>query len=228
MKTYLSIYLLLVMSLSPCIVGAETGVPAVAKGDTMEQVVQKLGPPKGQVSGGRRATYYYDRGTVDFLTGRVERAFIISAQEAKEKIVAREKAEAEMRRQAEVERARLMAEGKAQLEKVLADKAFADSSATARMAYWVDFQKKYPGIDVSAPVANAQKGLETDQKENGKVTELSALNSRAMEIGTRFKQLDADYAASLVNWKRDEIDQERAKLTKELADIKVRVEEMLK
>jgi hypothetical protein len=194
----------------------------------MQQVIQKLGAPKGQVSGGRRATYYYDRGTVDFLTGRVERAFLITEQEAKDKIEAREKAEAESRRQAEAERARVMAEGKAQLAKVLADKTFAASPAGVRMAYWTDFQKKYPGVDVSAPVADAKKGLEEEQKDSGKVAELSALNGRAMEIGKRFKELDEEYAAALVNWKREEIEQERAKLTQELEGIKAQVADMLK
>lgn len=207
--------------------GAEAQV-GVSKGDTLEQVIQKLGAPKGRVTGGRRTTYYYDRGTVDFLTGRVERAFLVTSQEAKEKIEAREKAEEAMRLQAEAERVRLLAAGKAQLEKVLADKAFAASPPAVRVAYWVDFQKQYPGVDVTARIAEANKGREAAQGETGGVKELLALNSRAAEIESRFKQLDEDYAASLANWKRTEIDQERAKLTEELNGLKARVAEMLK
>jgi len=218
---------LLVAILGHCASRADTS-PAVVKGDTFEQVVGKLGEPKGKVKGGARTTYYYDRGTVDFLTGRVERAFLMTAAEAKEKIAEREKAEEAMRRHAEAERARLLAEGKAQLEKTLADKEFAATPPAFQLVYWADFQQKFPGIDVSAPIAEAQKKLDANQKGNQAVTELLALNTRASEIEKRFKQLDEDYAASLANWKRNEIDQERAKLTQELAGIKARVAEMLK
>lgn len=208
-------------------VGTEAA-PVVEKGDTFEQVVLKLGEPKGRITGGRWTTYYYDRGTVDFLTGRVDRAFLITPEEAREKIAVREKEEEAMRQQAEAERVRLLTAGKAQLEKVLGDKAFAASPPAIQLAYWADFQKQYPGIDVSAPIAEATKRLEVSKEENGKVSELVAMNNRAAEIEARFKQLDADYAASLANWKRTEIDQERAKLSDELAGIKTRLAEMLK
>ena len=199
-----------------------------AKGDTFEQVVLKLGDPKGKVMAGRRATYYYDRGTVDFLTGRVERVFLITAQEATEKIAEREKLEETMRRQAEADRVRLAAEGKAQREKLLADKSYASLPAAEKLALWSDFQKKYPGIDVGPQIADANKGLEATRSESDRVTELLVLNSRAAEIDARFKQLDVDYTASLANWKRTEIDEERLKLTTEIAGIKARVAEMLK
>lgn len=45
---------------------------------------------------------------------------------------------------------------------------------------------------------------------------MMTLKVRVVEIQARFKQLDADYAASLANWKRNEITAERAKLTLEL------------
>lgn len=227
MKTvYAGIFLLMAfLSHNAC---GEPPAPAVAKGETFEQVIQKLGAPKGQVAGGRRTTFYYDRGTVDFLTGRVERAYLISPQEAKEKIVAREKSEADMRAKAEADRTRLISDGKAQLEKTLADKTFAASPPAVRLAYWDDFQKKYPLTDVSLPIADAKKTLETVQGDNDRVKELQALNVRAAEIDSRFKQLDEDYAASLANWKRTEIDQERAKLTEELIGLKARLMELLK
>lgn len=227
MKTVYSGIVLLVACWGHLAFGAEAS-PAVVKGDTFEQVVLKLGEPKGKVMAGRRATYYYDRGTVDFLAGRVERAFLVTAQEAAEKIAAREKAEAAMQQQAEAERIRLANEGKAQREKLLADKSYAALPPAGKLALWDDFQKKYPGIDVSTQIAEANKGIEAAKTESDRVAELLALNSRAAAIDARFKQLDDDYAASLANWKRNEIDAERAKLTAELADIKTRVAEMLK
>jgi len=207
--------------------GADASV-GVAKGDTFDQVIQKLGAPKGQVKGGMRTTYYYDRGMVDFRTGRVERVFLVTDQEAKDRIAVREKVEADMRQQAEAEHVRLKVAGKAQLEKILADKTFAASPPVVRLAYWADFQKQYPEIDVSTPIAEAKKAQKSAQDENGRVSELLALNNRASEIDARFKQLDEDYAVSLANWKRTEIDEERAKLTEELAALKARLEALLK
>ena len=227
MKTLVTVSALFVALLELNAFGGDVA-PAVVKGETFEQVVLKLGEPKGKITGGRWTTYYYDRGTVDFLTGRVDRVLLITPEEAREKIAAREKEEEAMRQQAEAERVRVMTAGKAQLEKVLGDKAFAASPPAIQLAYWTDFQKQYPGIDVSAPIAEATKRLEVSKEENSKVSELVALNNRASEIESRFKQLDADYAASLANWKRTEIDQERAKLTEELAGIRGRLAEMLK
>lgn len=218
---------LLVVLLLPRVCVADSS-PVAVKGDSFEQVIQKLGPPKGQVKGGARTTYYYDRGTVDFMTGRVTRAFLVTPEEAKEKIAAREKAEADMRKQAEAERIRVAAAGKAQREKMLGDKAFTNSPPGVQLAYWEDFQKQYPGVDVSVPVSKAKKDLEVATQENGQVKELLALNTRAAEIEKRFNQLDQDYAASLANWKRTEIDEERAKLTQELNGVTDRVAQMLK
>ncbi|MEI8140007.1 MAG: hypothetical protein WCI03_09080 [bacterium] len=212
---------------SLCAFGADVS-PGVVKGETFEQVVQKLGVPKGKAQGGHRTTYYYDRGTVDFLTGRVERVFLITAQAAKEKIAEREKAEENSRRQAEAERVRIMTAGKAQREKMLGDKTFMTSSPVAQIAYWDDFKKQYPGVDVGAPLADAKKALASANEKDEKTEDFISLNRRAAEIEGRFKQLDQDYAASLANWKRTEIDQERARLTEELAGIKARVAEMLK
>ncbi len=227
MRTWYSVFALV------CVLGFQDALGSdatsgVSKGDTFEQVISKLGAPKGQVKGGKRTTYYYDRGTVDFMAGRVERAFLITAQDAKEKIAEREKAEEAMRVQAEAEHERLMAAGRAQLEKVLGDKVFSASSPAIRLAFWTDFQKQYPGVDVSAPIAEAQKGREPVKSESAGVKELVTLNTRAAEIDTRFKQLDEDYAVSLANWKRTEIDQDRAQLTDELNTIKAHLAELLK
>jgi ABC-type uncharacterized transport system YnjBCD substrate-binding protein len=111
---------------------------------------------------------------------------------------------------------------------MLGDKAFTNSPPGVQLAYWEDFQKQYPGIDVSAPVAKAKTALDAATQENGQVKELLALNTRAAEIEKRFNQLDQDYAASLANWKRTEIDEERAQLTRERNGITDRVAQLLK
>ncbi|MEI6563717.1 MAG: hypothetical protein WCO42_05340 [bacterium] len=227
-RAYGAMCLVLFVALgSPCALGSDTS-PVVVKGDTCQQVVEKLGEPKGQVRGGRRTTYYYDRGTVDFLTGRVDRAFLITAGEATAKKEQQAKEETAARRQAEADHARMIAAGKAQREEKLADKAFAAKPPSERLAYWSDFQKEYPDTDVSVQIVEATQLIEAGRKDQDRVAELLDMNKRAAEIEARFKQLDADYAASLANWKRTEIDDERSKLTSELAGIKSRLAELLK
>lgn len=216
-----------VVLLSSSVLWAELE-PAVAKGDTFEQVVSKLGTPKGKVAGGRKTTFYYDRGTVDFVNGRVERSFLVTQEEAAAKIAAREKAEEDQRKQAEADRARRLTDGKAELERALADKSLVTAPPGVRLAFWEDLQKKYPEVDVTSQIAQARKELDSAQKDDGKLAEVIALNKRAKEIDERFKQLDKDYAASLANWKRTEIDQERVKLTNEINTIKARVVDLLK
>ena len=56
---------------------------------------------------------------------------------------------------------------------------------------------------------------------------LASLQKRLGEIQARLKQLDADYAVSLANWKRNEIDTERAKLKDEQQGLVSRMAEMM-
>jgi chromosome segregation ATPase len=75
-------------------------------------------------------------------------------------------------------------------------------------------------------VAQTEEAVKTDQKERDRADELVKLNQRVGAIQERFAELDADYAASLANWKRNEIDAERAKLKDELSTIATRVHEL--
>jgi hypothetical protein len=64
----------------------------------------------------------------------------------------------------------------------------------------------------------AQASAQTAAAERGQTGRAEALQlaQRAVAIEARFRQLDADYAASLAHWKRNEIDAERASLREEL------------
>ncbi len=207
-------------------VDAGEAPPAVSNGDTVESIVQKLGKPKGVVSGGARTTYYYEQGTVDFVTGRVVNAMLISGEEARERTARRELEEKNFRQQREAERNRLTEAGTTALARVVADKSFATLPASERVAFWTQFAARYPYTDISAQVAQTEEAVKTDQKERDRADELVKLNQRVGAIQERFAELDADYAASLANWKRNEIDAERAKLKDELSTIATRVHEL--
>jgi hypothetical protein len=200
--------------------------PTVSNGDTVESILQKLGKPKGVVSGGARTTYYYEQGTVDFVTGRVVNAMLVSSEEARERTARRELEEKNFLKQRDAERRRLTEAGAAALARTVADKSFAALPASERAEFWVQFAKQYPSTDISAQVAQTAEAVKTDQKERDRTDELVRLNQRVGAIQERFTELDADYAASLANWKRAEIDAERAKLKDELSTIATRVHEL--
>lgn len=200
--------------------------PEIEKGDTVQQVVDKLGNPQGKIAGGSRTTYYYERGTVDFVTGRVERVMLVTSQEAKERTAARELAEENHRKLVDAERKRLAEAGEAERARTLADKTFADLPPTEQLQYWTRFSKQYPYTDVRVQVTKAAADVKVAQTISELLTEKIALKKRVDEIEVRFRDLDADYAASLANWKRTEIDDERAKLKEELGTIQARIHEL--
>ncbi len=207
-------------------VRAAEAPPAVANGDTMESIVHKLGKPKGIVSGGSRTTYYYEQGTVNFVTGRVVNAMLVSSEEARERTARRDLEEKNFLKQREAERIRLVEAGAAALARTVADKTFSARPAAERAEFWAQFAKQYPATDISAQVTQTAEAAVTEQQNRDQADELIRLNQRVGAIQERFIELDADYAASLANWKRNEIDAERAKLKDELSTIATRVHEL--
>ena len=215
---------LMALMQSVCVQAAEVP-PSIEAGDTVECVVQKLGKPQGVISGGRRTTYYYEQGTVDFVAGKVEKALLMSKEEGRERTARLEREEANHRQQVEAERKRMTDAGGAELTRILADKSFAARPAFERLDYWTQFSKQYPYTDITAQMAQVTEAVKGEQKDHDRTDELAAMNKRAGEILVRLKQLDDDYSASLANWKRTEIDAERAKLKEELSAIDARARE---
>ena len=78
MKSSLLLMSGLMILMQPAAFAGQESPPAVENGDTVDRVVQKLGKPQGIVSGGCQIIYYYEQGMVYFVTGRVERALLVS------------------------------------------------------------------------------------------------------------------------------------------------------
>lgn len=205
-----------------------TTAPAsdVQVGNTTTQVVAVLGMPKGMLAGGNKLTYYYDRGTVEFIHGRLVKANVVSEQAAER--IRQDHAQAEAVRQQEAARQqqRLTDEGRAALRKQLDDKQFAKRASAERLAFWQDFSKRYPYTDVGDLITKAAAEVAAQRRPAANQQEINNLKTRVAEIKQRLTQLDADYAASLAHWKRNEIDAERAKLTPELDEKQKRISEL--
>ena len=206
---------------------AGAGSDKVELGDTVGQVVAILGPPQGTFKVGHVMTYYYERGMIDFRDGVVVRADVLSLEQVRQRRRENEQAEKEAARQAALERERLIAKGRAELERALGDPQLATRSPEARLAFWEAFSNNYPNTDISRQLTEAKAAAETAKQNQENVALLASLQKRLGEIQARLEQLDADYAASLANWKRNEIDAERAKLNDERQSLMSRLTEML-
>jgi hypothetical protein len=162
----------------PFAAGAESSEPAVNRGDTTDEVVAKLGLPRGKIERKNQITYSYDRGMVNFIDGRVVNAFLVTPEEG-------ERRKAEQDRAAEAARRR------------------------------VDLQQQRYLASVSSNLAAPQAAAAAVATRPTDRDELKILSARLEVIQARRKELDAAFAASLANWKRKEIDLERAKLATE-------------
>lgn len=200
--------------------------PAANPGDSMEEVVARLGKPRGRIASGAVTTFYYDRGTVEFVAGRVKKAFLVTPEKAEQQVAAREKAEAEWRQREEAGRRNLSEEGDRELGRVRVDATFTNRPAADRVAFWQDFARRYPYTDAGAELAKARADAATDARKLEEAAEVQKLKERVEAIQARFVRLDADYAASLTHWKRNEINAERAKLEAEKKEILARLTDL--
>lgn len=199
-------------------------IPVANTGDAMEAVLAKLGRPQGRITSGNVTTFYYERGTVEFVGGRVTKAFLMEPEEARLQAEAREMAEAERRQREETERQRLTEAGARELARLQGDATFTNRPAADRVAFWQEFTRRYPYTDAGGELSKARAEVEADARKAEQEAEVRKQKERLVAIESRFVKLDADYASSLTHWKRNEINAERAKLEAEKKEIQARLE----
>lgn len=151
------------------------GTLAIEVGDPVEAVHDELGEPAGYMRFDATETFYYDRGKVVATDGIVTLANLVSAEEAHARKIEEQQQEAERQLLAKQRAARLYTEGLAVKEMQLNDPSFSQATANDRVAYWREFRKRYPGVDVSAEygaaleeqahqLSNTARVLEQDAK----------------------------------------------------------------
>jgi hypothetical protein len=206
----LTVALLLVMSVRDA--GAVEGTaPAIEIGETPGQVIEKLGKPQGRFKAGKWMTFCYEQGMVDFCDERVARTTLVSPEELK----AKRQAEAEAQRAAEQERARLAEAGRMELNQALSDPLLRAKTPKERIEFWTAFSKSHPYTNISNQLAEATASLIVDGRRQDREVTAASVGNRLAEIQARLVQLDADYAASLTHWKRNEIEAEQTRLRAE-------------
>lgn len=131
----------------------------VEAGWSREEVVQRLGKPGGTLSAGRTEFLHYRRGMVELRGGYVVGSTVVSEAEYEQR---REEArrEAEARRErAEARRQELIRQGTAEKQRVLADGSVARRAPADQVAYWKRLAATYPGVDIAAELAEAERKL---------------------------------------------------------------------
>jgi len=124
------------------------GAATVEVGDSIQDVKLALGEPKGEIVTSEWRAYLYERGTVEFKEGQVVAVDLITKEElAKRRAEALARAERE-RRAAEERRLQRKREGRAELRRIRNDDAFAERSGAEQVAYWEEFRRKYPDVDI--------------------------------------------------------------------------------
>jgi hypothetical protein len=163
------------MILAAATVGSAT---EVEPGDSLREVRDTLGNPRGQVRLGERHLLYYERGEVELARGEVTRVAMLSAEEHAA-LVAREE---RLRGDRERRRQELTAEGEALRDRKLADVVFARAPAAYQVAFWEDFSRRYPGVSVAEPLAIARSSLREQREAERKQDEATA---RIVELEER-------------------------------------------
>lgn len=208
-------------------VPAGQGESEISKGDTVDQVLAALGDPKGVFQKGDFMTYVYDRGVVDILDERVVFVDLLSEAEARERVAALRAAQARQAAQGAERKMRNVEEGTRARARQLANDSFKKKSASERLAYWLAFQRKYPGVDVSRQINAARSKARGDSESSARQTSMQDAKTRVREIGNKLAELDRSFADSKTHWKRRQINRERAVLAQELVTLAERLIESM-
>ncbi len=132
-------------------------------------VIDALGEPSGSLSGGSTEILYYPLGEVELKDGKVESSTMVTQQEFDERVAEREKVKAQRLEQQAVTRQKRTEAGKAELERVLANESFAKKPAGARLVFWRDFNRKYPGVNVSEHLNTARSEVNAASEKQARL-----------------------------------------------------------
>jgi len=119
----------------------------IGLGDQTIDVVRSLGNPKGQMdkNAEQRKLLYYPRGLVDIRNDRVFEFNLLTEQELDARIKRKQQERlAKERELAELERL-MLEEAAAEVNKIKEDPNFELQPPAKRVAFWKQFQRRYPG-----------------------------------------------------------------------------------
>ena len=160
----------------------EAGINAgINLGDDLETTLNKLGKPVGTIELREKTLLLYPKGEVVLKNDAIVEIDLISEAE-----YAAEQAQLEKERQEwQIEKAKRAAarikEGKSILAAKRGSSAFAALPAKARVAYWRNFQIRYPQVDASSELDRALESYQTELAELRTQQQIAQLQTRVAE-----------------------------------------------
>ena len=162
-----------VLSASPFAMAAE-----VQTGDSLADVRNALGAPRGEAKVDGRQVLYYERGVVELVGNTVTRVALRSPEEQ----LALNASEERNRGERVARQNQLLVEGTALRDRKLADAHFNDSPLVYQVSYWENFSRSYPGVPVSEPLAVARlrlnEQLNAQRAQDEQATRIADLEER--------------------------------------------------
>ena len=138
-------------------------------GDSIDKVTEVLGDPTGKMQSGDFSIYYYKLGNVHMKSGKISSLNLITEEtwESRQQAAAEAK---ELRR----------IKGEELLTSIKEDDEFSELPAENRLAFWEQFRRDYPEVDVY--VLHAQAKIETEKIIEKKQEEnrIAALERRVL------------------------------------------------
>lgn len=176
-------------ALAVLVIGLGTQMADAAEvklGTSRAEVVDILGNPDGTVTMGKLEFLQYERGTVELEDGVVTSSTVVSEAEHERRLEANRKQAEEATRQAEMRRANLLREGRAEKERVLADNSVSQLPADDQVRYWQKFAKTYPDVDVTVELADAKTAWAAETKRRDQeIAEAQANQPPPMTLSSR-------------------------------------------
>ena len=155
------------------------GAAEVKVGNTLAEVREMLGSPRGQIQVGPRQILHYDRGEVELRSGAVIRVALLTPAE----FAARESRLAALAAQRDEENSRRHAQGEALMARKLADPAFLAAPLAYQLSFWRKFAMRYPGVPVSEQLAilrmRVAEQVAQREAQTARIAELEDRLSRA-------------------------------------------------
>ncbi|MDA0321822.1 MAG: hypothetical protein O2923_03780 [Verrucomicrobia bacterium] len=206
---------------------AGAGDGEVSKGDDVDQVLAVLGEPKGVFQKGDFVTYVYDRGVVDIVGEEVVFVDLMSEADVLARKAAQREAQAERALRQTAQKQKDVETGHRIRAERLADKSFDEKPASERLAYWLSFQRRYAGVDVSTQIAAARAESRGQAESSAQTRSIEEAKTRIRSVGTRLGELDQEEATSKTHWKRGQINRERAVIAQELVTLSEKLIEFM-
>jgi hypothetical protein len=166
------------LSAASCALAAE-----VQTGDSLAEVKNTLGAPRGEVKLEDRQVLYYERGEVELQDQSVTRVALRTPEEQ----AALDAREERQRGERDVRRNQLVAEGTALRDSKLNDPAFHEAPLAYQISFWETFAASYPGVSCLEPLTIARMRFNEQQAQQRHHDEQAA---RIAELETQLASIN--------------------------------------